>query len=138
MKARLTRIVVLLLCCVCCHAASEPVVLLDESFDGENSLSAWGRTSTREGRIQLVPSAADAADLEVRMDDSVDNATFSENILSREIVIPELQSLVIEFDFEAPNDERHDATLPIENPFDGIVVRSSGGGISVLSASSFS
>lgn len=120
-----------------CPAISESVILLEANFNHTNALSNWSRTSSMEGRIALIPSSIDASNLQVRMDDSVDNATFSENILTRSVVIPDLQSLVFEFDFEAPNDERHDAVAGTQTPFDGIVIRSSNGGISIRSASSF-
>lgn len=137
MKIRTILFAVFFLGSMDCLAVSESVILFEENFNQTNALANWGRASTQEGRIQLVPSSGEAGDLKVRMDDSVDNATFSANVMTRGVVVPDLQSLVFEFDYDAPNDERHDAEGELETPFDGIVIRSSGGGMAVRSASSF-
>lgn len=116
----LQKVILLLLCCLLplVHLGAQEV-LLNETFESADALSAWTVETGVEGRVEIVETGDGHW---LRMDDSAINSVFSQNSISRSVDIAGLSRFSLSFDFNRLDDEWHSAS----DGFDGVSIRVDG------------
>lgn len=98
------------------HSAIQEIFF--EDFEAEYALDKWAITSTNEGRVAIAEDPRGTGNSGLLMDDSVNNAIFSQNVAQTTIAINDFTHLRVQMEVFSLNNP-----VPINGGFARIVLR---------------